>query len=649
MVKNKSVQVFRGVAITAVLLFHFDESIFSSGYLGVDIFFVISGFVVTPKILEIYSGPNQIENGGGGRGHHIFEFYRRRFWRLIPALIANLFVITFLVQIFINSEYHQRFYKQLIATLLIVGNLGAYKFSGDYFSPNPNPLIHMWSLSVEEQIYLLIPILLFIVGYKKKNEIIYVKILYISITVISLFIFLDTNLFTNFYNNLGFQDVTALNFYSPFSRIWQFTFGGLAYFASKSIRFKARINPIFKKIISGFALLIVLSPSRFHGVDSSVVAVIGAGLILILNDLSFPRFIQSQLTWIGNRSYSIYLIHLPIIHISMYSPLFHSDDREIQLIYGVLGLGLSLSIGAVIYNKVETKFRLPRSKQIKSKDIYILIALLIVLFSLSIISKETKYVNPVSSSTESKAPWNWDKNCYQYFQASAGDSKPCTYGKSFDQTLLLIGDSHAASQSQAIVEMTNRLHMKAIVYTKIGCGFILNHDQLNKKYSYPYLTRGCELHNKNILRIVRENNPSIIVFAHRNSSIMIQPNNSQSRVYYNEKLLENLKKLAINTSNLIIIGSESEYLPANTLAQKILGIKGEWSQVPNSDNKFWLNSNLGKIAYIDSLKLLCPKDRCISEFKNRPIFFDSNHLNYWGSRLLINELEKDVKILVTRK
>ena len=138
------IQVFRGIAVLAVVLFHFKESYFPLGYLGVDVFFVISGFVVTPLILRIFTDQENKE----GRFSNLNSFYTRRFYRLAPALAVTLAISAISIFLLGPIDDHQRFALQGIATLLFVGNVGSYKYSGDYFSPNTTPLVHTWSLSV---------------------------------------------------------------------------------------------------------------------------------------------------------------------------------------------------------------------------------------------------------------------------------------------------------------------------------------------------------------------------------------------------------------------------------------------------------------------------------------------------------------------
>lgn len=221
---RKDIQALRGLAVLAVVLFHAKESYFPLGYLGVDVFFVISGFVVTPLIIRIFSE----EPKGETRLRKLRNFYLSRYYRLAPALAVVLSISAVAILLLGYPAEHESFARQGIATLLLVGNLGAYIYSGDYFSPNPNPLVHTWSLSVEEQIYIFLPLLLMLILLNRMNIKKVTLIVFSVITSASFITFLVPALIQPLYTKIGISDsLGVFSFYSPFSRIWQFTLGGL--------------------------------------------------------------------------------------------------------------------------------------------------------------------------------------------------------------------------------------------------------------------------------------------------------------------------------------------------------------------------------------------------------------------------------------
>jgi peptidoglycan/LPS O-acetylase OafA/YrhL len=215
---RNDIQVLRGVAVLFVLLFHADSEIFSLGYLGVDIFFVISGFVITPQILKNFQKRNKSLDIA-----EVKNFYKRRYYRLMPALASSLIFSGVVLYLLISPDYHARVSRQAIASLFFLGNFGALIYSGNYFSPEPNPLIHMWSLAVEMQIYLFLPLLLLIL-YKVKIPL---KISFLGLAVVSFIFFLNPIIAETLISILGFENKLQASFYSPFDRFWQFALGGI--------------------------------------------------------------------------------------------------------------------------------------------------------------------------------------------------------------------------------------------------------------------------------------------------------------------------------------------------------------------------------------------------------------------------------------
>ncbi|EMF4361204.1 acyltransferase [Klebsiella pneumoniae] len=152
----------RAVAILPVLLFHVGYNWFSGGYVGVDVFFVISGYLITSILV------NDIKNNT----YSILDFYERRIRRIVPALV---FVIAFIIvasPFFLPPENYSFLPKEIIGTLLFISNIVSYLKSG-YFSTDAEqrPLLHTWSLGIEEQFYIISPVILFIAfKYLKEKQ-----------------------------------------------------------------------------------------------------------------------------------------------------------------------------------------------------------------------------------------------------------------------------------------------------------------------------------------------------------------------------------------------------------------------------------------------------------------------------------------------
>ena len=290
---RRDIQVLRGLAVLAVVLFHAGESYFPLGYLGVDVFFVISGFVVTPLILRIFTD----QANGGVLLSNLRYFYMRRFYRLAPAL-AVVFTIS-AVTIFLLGPIgdHQKFAGQGIATLLLVGNLGAYKYSWDYFSPNPNPLVHTWSLSVEEQIYIFLPLILILIlrNRKRLNKI--TAFLLGVISVVSFVSFLFPVILQSLYSRAGVEIASRFSFYSPIDRIWQFTAGGLAFLLLARYHNRSRNIPKGIQLLTVIAVVMILfGPLHMNLKVSSIFASLFAVIVFLFKSLDvLPDFLIKKL------------------------------------------------------------------------------------------------------------------------------------------------------------------------------------------------------------------------------------------------------------------------------------------------------------------------------------------------------------------
>jgi peptidoglycan/LPS O-acetylase OafA/YrhL len=289
------VDSLRALSVIAVILFHLNPELFFFGYLGVDVFFVISGYVITNSLYQ-----QQII-----KKQNLSLFYVKRIKRIFPILILVIFTFLIFYIFFSPLKGETNFIlKSAITSLFGLSNLFFINNEVNYFFIEEiNPLLHTWSLGIEEQFYLIYPILLITIFkiLKDRIEIIcHIIILFISGSLIIYY----------------FNDGLIGNFYSPIARFWELGIGCLAFFYN-SLSVKKRKLLLISIFFLFFFSIINLQNDKIIQ-NSNILATIFSFIFIVkLRNLS-EKFIlllnNSGLPYIGKLSYSLYLWHLPVLY-----------------------------------------------------------------------------------------------------------------------------------------------------------------------------------------------------------------------------------------------------------------------------------------------------------------------------------------------
>tara|TARA_Y100000591_G_C21822401_1_gene694447 strand:- start:116 stop:2035 length:1920 start_codon:yes stop_codon:yes gene_type:complete len=296
----------RLLAVTLVFFFHLNQKNFPFGFIGVDIFFVISGYVITQSLFHYKFLNNNFS---------FLNFYSKRILRLFPALFVMLVIfITFYLSFMSWSDFELKItIKSLISSIFGISNL--YFFNNldqfDYFLIDEHsiPLLHTWSLSLEEQFYIFYPfILIFIfIFFKEKKKFINVFVIFlISIYLLSLIVFCG-----NF---------RISHFYLPFGRVWELILGCFLFV----IKNDYTRNCLNRKYINFFllttVLVIILNFNSILIKFDKILILISVFItsLIINNNKIIPKYIckNNYVSFLGRSSYSIYLYHMPVIYFS---------------------------------------------------------------------------------------------------------------------------------------------------------------------------------------------------------------------------------------------------------------------------------------------------------------------------------------------
>lgn len=331
----------RALAVSAVVLYHLHGGGIAGGYLGVDLFFAISGFLITGLLCLEIEASGRVDFVG---------FYERRVRRLLPALLVVILVTLALGAVFlvpVGGE-QQGLAWSALAALVFVANLYFREVTGGYFDEPAEtlPLLHTWSLAVEEQFYLGWPLVLLLAyGGRRFLGAHAVWLGLLLVGLVSLFAFASWQV----------SDAEAAFYLTP-ARAWQFAAGGLCWMAARRLR----ASGAALAVVAASALLALIAAFALAGPGSTwghyvVTAAAGALLWSAASDrsgLAGRALASAPLVWLGQRSYGFYLWHWPLLAVARADTL-----GELSLIEGAALVGLALLAAQVSYVHLEQPIR----------------------------------------------------------------------------------------------------------------------------------------------------------------------------------------------------------------------------------------------------------------------------------------------------
>jgi peptidoglycan/LPS O-acetylase OafA/YrhL len=657
----------RAVSVFAIILYHanfvlFGHTLFPGGFIGVDIFFVISGYLITTLILKEILETNQFS---------FKYFYERRIRRILPALLF-VTIITSIISYFILFRYSLiDFVKSILSILFFSSNFYFHYSGNNYGSDNAllKPLLHTWSLSVEEQFYILFPIfLIIIIKFFKKHLL---TILFVSL-LISLF-------FSQYLSKTH----VSFNFYMLLSRGFELLIGSLlCYFElnkNKDRRSYSILNRIFPSI--GIALIICsFLFFNFNKISNpsiiTLIPLIGVSLIIsfskkgefITEILSSKIFVFSGLI-----SYSLYLWHYPIFSFLRYIEVFN-NSIHIKL----LAILLIIILSIFSYYFIEKPFRNKNIITLKKIIIYILISVIILLSYIFYIVK----IEEPRSRFSSVIIQELRKEILETNRSKKGN-----LGE-----IYLIGDSHAQSLTYYLNESSKKESYNFYnVRTSLYLPNFNEVDRKSKNISKIYLET-----NNNINKFLEDKSNLIVILHYRWSSKLLETyfDEEEEHKFYQEKkerftssyfeprnisgssfeerqkyISENLKltiKKILNQGHILILVypvPELDFNPARLILKNNLNIinklKKQNIDIPIYSFSYDIYKKRNKKIFevLDNIhepniyrvypdKFFCNtviNNRCIANSKEYLFYYDDEHLSFEGSKYIVDDIIKIIK------
>ncbi|CAB4875692.1 unannotated protein [freshwater metagenome] len=490
--KISQIQGLRALAAILVTLFH--AKWVSGGFIGVDIFYVISGFLITGLLVREIDRTGTI---------NFKQFYSRRFKRLLPTSFFILAVTAIVSWLLIPATMRSSLGRDIIAASLYISNYLFAWWQADYqnLDATPSPVIHYWSLAVEEQFYLLWPLLILIFFSIAKR---------VKKRSVITFLVATFSLLSFIFSLYQTETSPIWAFYSLPTRAWELGLGALLV-----------LVPAFKtkKLVGlvGFTLILISAflyneTTAFPGIKA-VLPVLGT-FLLIASINSWPPFLDDVANsrlfqWLGNISYPLYLWHWPLLVLpSTYLA------RPLAIYERIIAILFTIVLADLTHRYVEDPMRrysaAPSWIYKRAAILTIVSVLLGTAISLTTSDKfDISGVKGSVSLAEIKAlPIIYKDGCHATYADSV--SGKCEYADiNSSKTMVLYGDSHAAQWFPALVEIASRSGYKLISLTKSACSSV---DVIRLDQGAFKMSR-CAKWRDNSIKRIQKIKPDILIMS----------------------------------------------------------------------------------------------------------------------------------------
>jgi len=639
-----------------VVLYHARLPI-PGGFTGVDVFFVVSGFVIARMLLR---------ERLTGDGISIARFFARRFKRLSPALSVMVTSIL-LASIVLASPFgdQQSLALTAMGAILLAANVVIARTSGGYFDApaEANALLNTWSLSVEEQFYLFFPLILFVAWrlegrgrrWRQSGVVVIGSVLVVSMASAVLIPVLFP----------AAESVELLGFYSPLSRAWEFAVGALLALRSPLFTWRSR-SPARVAGWTGIVLLLlsaftITKATTFPG-PATILPVAGTLLLLVsgTDTSSYVTRILSlrPLRVVGDLSYSLYLWHWPAI---VLATEFVNDSRPVILI----AVAVSVVPAVVSYRFVEMPLRRASwsGAPVWSRAIGLSLGVPLLVASVVLVGATQRW-------------WiEWDSNptrdelvASEHCIDAPFDSIRCSWQvEGAVGEVLLVGDSQALVFADGVVGASNALNLNVVVSARSGCPFLTIESSGTKPLDCPSWQR-------QMLDYIVDRNPEVVIVANRSVGYTNpqlawrtfvdsegRPLDAETaQQVYGRSLEEMARILEVGNSQMLIVQNTPELRvlrrrnsigrrmllerpPPTFDASETLSLRGPISELERS-----VAARFANVAVFDPAEHLCSDAVCELSRRGESLYLDGFHLSRFGSLELQDTLRTRIASLIPR-
>jgi len=638
------------VAVGLVVLEHASD-LLPGGYIGVDVFFVISGFVITRLLLNEFQTTGRIS---------LSEFYNRRVRRLIPALTVVVVSTLVLSSVILSPGLEQnKAAWTALSSIFFVANI-RYALEGGYFFLDADPFRHLWSLAVEEQFYLVFPLALIAVfRAAKKFQVSCPKLLAVVMGAVLVISLIASELFAK---GVQVPLSTRLSFFGTPFRLWELVVGGLVAVAIDGRSFLIRLPiRVFGQFIAWTAILVpatTYGPFTIFPGFSAVPPVAGAALLILLgtsrNDDG--NILKSRpLMFLGDISYGLYLWHWPLIVFA--NRLFPQTS-----IAPALAVVVAIVVSERQLTWLENPFRREAHSTAKRP---------VWLFFLSAIG-----VSVGCAALLAGSQWGYGINKSEQFERLPTAANDCTLRdgenirpdicrqeRQSDVRVLLIGDSQAAALSEAVLTVAE----------EIGASYEILYGNSCPLHARPNEIRpDCGLIQEEFASLISSFRPTVVLVANasdlyvtrggfgkpdaqiRRADGSLPSNYEEALDNWLDGVVEAIESVSSSRTPVIYVQmvpvaavhSDSVLSRSSKVRPFALSEGFDRNSIITAEKEAL--SDFANITLFDPASVLCPGDKCALFQEGRPIYADRYHLNTRGALLLSPSL-RDLVLSLTNE
>ena len=649
------IQGMRAVAVLAVLVYHIWPKLLPGGYVGVDVFFVISGYLITGLLVREYARTGTIS---------LRDFYARRIRRLLPAASLTLLVVAVAAWVWSSASEWQGLGQEVVASALYVENWLLVQRSVDYLAQDAaaSPVQHFWTLSVEEQFYIFWPLLMLAAGtVAVKRGWAVRRTFLITLTMVSL-----ASLAYGIY--MSFVD-PAPGYFLTTTRIWELGLGGvLAIVGSSGAGAPARL----KSNVLGWAGLAAIAAAccfyssrlPFPGYEA-LLPTVGAVALLYARPEG-PSFLGRLLStgpmqYFGDISYSLYLWHWPIV---VFYPLV--TGRQVSTFQDGMAVAVvSVLLAHVSKQCVEERFRHGRKDELlRPYMIGAGLTATLAMCAVILASAGTAFTkdarrsiaeNGVSAgkggdpmAARDDLADAYSENCIA--PSRGEDVRICRYGQPEGRRIVAVGDSHMVHWLPALAVIAEKKGLDLHAITKTGCAYM----SISEEEMDTMERKSCAIWNSKVNGVLADLQPEVVIFANSiGASHMLGRSEDQServaaRMAASWRWLWNLQ-----SPTLIAIRETprmTEDPPSCLMREKVDSHACDTPRrmaIGEKSLVLLAAAELSPVHVIDMSDEICGSDVCPTTVDGIYVWRDKHHLTAGFARSLASQLESRVWPIIT--